>query len=535
MGQALLRFLPSLLAVLLAGNVSAQEVLWQRTSTTTLSFGLVRTFGDLNGDGYDDVLVNVVANAGLPGQRDEAQFWSGRDGSLVLSHPAAPCEDFVTLYGVGDVDGDGVPDFAVTSKVCPLTVSPDIFTVYSGATQQALWSVSKPAGSVFGWYAGDGLDTDGDGRNEVLVIQKKPGDERIFVFNSNGSQRYELLATPFGMAIQSVAAVGDIDGDGGSDFVVGCSEATGRGAVILVSGRTGAILRVSYGQQALDVLGESVAAAGDVDGDGQPDYIAGSSTVNPRGLVVLFSGATGAPLQTWTAGYGHALLGRLDVDQDGVPDVITGSPGYNNALNSYGRIQAFSGRDGQFLWEMHNGYGQTQMAYAMASLGVQPGNPYPVIAYCEPGYSNNGSGRVTAVRTRLLGAGAVIGPGCGSGGIPRIGLRQQGSGSRITVSGALPGALAWIALAPATQTSYGGFALPLPLDRFGLVGCSLLVAPVAIGVRTLGAGGLVSGYGFADLPNAISPTGSLYAAQWVAIDLLSGQFALSPRHEFGVQ
>lgn len=536
MGQAHLRsyLLPAVL--LLARQQPAQEVLWQRTPTPAVPdlLGGVRTFGDVNGDGFGDVLAAVFVSYGLPGQHYEVQFWSGQNGSVLQSVAFSTSEHLTNFWPTGDVDGDGSTDFATVTQ--GWTATPEILTIHSRNPHRVIWTVTMQLGSQIYFYAGDGLDVDGDGRNEVLVISAEPNNRRLLVFEPDGRQRYVIPASQFGVPgfwLLSVAAVGDIDGDGGDDFVVGGAEPTGRGAVVLVSGRSGSVLRISYGQQSPDILGESTAAAGDVDDDGVPDYIAGSSTVNPRGLVVLFSGTTGIPIHTWNNGYGHSLVGRIDVDQDGILDVVTGSPGYYNAMNSYGRMQAFSGRDGQLLWEMHPGYGQTNMFWTMATIGAQPGSPYPVVVYNEPGFS--GVGRVTAVHTRLAGAGAVVGSGCGMSGIPLIGVRRQGTGTRITMSNGAPGGLAWVMAGPAAQNTYGGYSLPLSLDQFGLTGCSLLVAPMSIGFRLLGTSGLDVGYAFADLPLSVSTTGQLFASQWLTIDPLTGAFALSPRHELRLQ
>jgi hypothetical protein len=111
----------------------------------------------------------------------------------------------------------------------------------------------------------------------------------------------------YGYFGQSVATIGDLDGDGTDDLAVGAPGETSGGAlsngrVYLVSGATGAVLRELAGQPDADgaaQFGEVVAAVGDLDGDGVPDVAASATRSAPaHQRVYLFSGATGAVLGT---------------------------------------------------------------------------------------------------------------------------------------------------------------------------------------------------------------------------------------------
>jgi len=227
-------------------------------------------------------------------------FASGQDYDL-FGHAVA---------GIGDVDLDGHADVAVGAYGW----APGRVHVYSGRTGQALYSV-----------AGESLDK-----------------------NSFGF---------------SIAGLGDVDGDGVPDLVVGAPKhgVPGKyfGRIALLSGVDGALLGEVLGAGDQDWFGWSVASAGDVDGDGVADVIAGS----PRddgpgpefGRVRVLSGRTGAVLHLFdgsvaNGGFGSAVDGVGDLDGDGTGDVLVGAPGDTfQGQAGVGTVRVFSGRDGSVL------------------------------------------------------------------------------------------------------------------------------------------------------------------------------------------
>jgi hypothetical protein len=157
------------------------------------------------------------------------------------------------------------------------------------------------------------------------------------------------------------ADIGDLDDDGVTEIAVpAISDPTGgssAGRLYVYSGATGAEIVVHDGL-AEDLFGYSTAAAGDVDGDGVPDYIAGApgnrfAAVPPLGRAVVFSGADHSVIHEVTPAFrsffGSAVSGAGDLDDDGHDDFIVGAMAENAQT---GRVTAYSGADASVLWSV---------------------------------------------------------------------------------------------------------------------------------------------------------------------------------------
>jgi hypothetical protein len=180
----------------------------------------------------------------------------------------------------------------------------------------------------------------------------------------------------------AVAGGGDINLDGYDDFVVGAplqdGSASNAGHAVAFSGLDGSTLHSFGGLAADDLLGRSVAIAGDVDGDGYADIavgIPGSDTAaTDAGCIAVFRGSDGT--QAWTVagtrpgmGLGLAIAGVPDVNQDGYDDVLVGAPLDDTSGVPTGSARIYSGLDGSLLHIKHGDSANDQFGMAVNSVG----------------------------------------------------------------------------------------------------------------------------------------------------------------------
>jgi len=203
--------------------------------------------------------------------------------------------------------------------------------------------------------------------------------------------------------------IGDLDGDGAAEFVIGApfSAAGGvsSGRAYVHSGATGALVHIVTGAPG-NRLGFSVAGVGDASGDGVPDYAVGGPGV-PGGIgrVVLISGAThdvvwdvsGPP----SAFFGFDLNKAGDVDCDGLGDVIVGANRDSGVAFTGGSATVLSGADGSVVWTRFG----TQV-FGFFGSGVSgvddvdgDGVPDQVVAAFREGSHNQGRAHVLSGAT----------------------------------------------------------------------------------------------------------------------------------------
>ena len=148
--------------------------------------------------------------------------------------------------------------------------------------------------------------------------------------------------------------LGDVDHDGANDFVTSAPTRNvggeNAGRVSVYSSRTGKLLWSADGKPG-EQLGTGVESAGDVDGDGVQDVIAGAPY---SGRAYVYSGRNGHTLYTLRAendsdAFGQHVSSAGDVDHDGHSDFLVGAPANHTGGPGAGRAYLYSGKDGHLL------------------------------------------------------------------------------------------------------------------------------------------------------------------------------------------
>lgn len=390
---------------------------------------------DWNGDGIDEIAIGSSGNGTVPFVGGgKVTVYSGSDWSPLRVIPGTtPTQAFGTcVVDAGDFDDDGVHDVAVGIPFYGvLTNRTGAFRVYSGATGQLLMSATgHQAEEQYGAALSAIGDVDGDSTMDFVV--GAPYWSELPVGQHTG--RAEVVSgataavlatlhgthathTKFGWA---AAPAGDVNADGIPDFIIGSPleslgvhpNGTGfdrNGTVRVYSGSNFSVLHMIAGEQDVMTLGRSVSGAGDVDGDGHADFLAGAPGWDDpagilRGTVRLYSGATGQVLlavggRTSEEHCGWGVRGGVDVDLDGVPDFVIA--GRQNSSQGLGVARLVSGATGLDLEVVSGMYPGGLFGTAVEILDDISGDGRPDFAIGAPTANSNGGegGHVRVVRT----------------------------------------------------------------------------------------------------------------------------------------
>ncbi|THU35797.1 T9SS type A sorting domain-containing protein [Niastella caeni] len=422
-------------------GISSTTVVSLESNQAYASFGYsVSSAGDVNGDGYSDIITGAYLYDN--GQTDEGSAFVYHGASSGIKTTAAAvlesnlngANSGISVACAGDVNGDGYSDIIVGAFF--YSNNQGAALVYHGSssgisTTAAAIMVSNQTVSFFGWSVSGAGDVNGDGYGDIIVGADHydngltdAGRAYIYYGSSTGinttapvivegDQNTEYFGT-------SVSSAGDVNGDGYSDVIVGATNydngQTNEGAAFIYYGSSAGINTTTAarieGNRASGGLGSSVSGAGDVNGDGYSDIIVGAGSYNngqiAEGVVFIYHGsATGINTTAATmleynqasALFGWSVSGAGDVNGDGYSDVIVGAKFYDNGQTNEGAAFIYHGSSfgvnttAAAILEInqdnaYTGGGGSQTGRMVSGAGDVNGDGYGDIVVGANGYDN---------------------------------------------------------------------------------------------------------------------------------------------------
>jgi hypothetical protein len=419
------------------------------------SFGsVVAGAGDLDGDGYTDVLVSAPDFDGAVTDQGRVYVFLGSASGLATTPILMVDGDQAymrlgsSLAAAGDVDGDGFDDFLVgaanfdasfpeAGRVLLFRGSP------AGLSPLPAWSLEgSQEGELLGTSVAGAGDLDGDGFSDLVVgapgysgAVPNEGAIRVYRGSTLGpSTSPEVLITggksdsQFGVALERA---GDINGDGLGDFLVGAprfpnnGELSGR--VFLYLGRESGLATrpawIAQGFREVSAFGQSLAGGGDLNGDGYGDLMIGAAQFEASllgvGQTLAYAGGAGAPsnepsvtIQEESAGslIGASLCDAGDVNGDGFSDVLAGAFTHTGAYFEGGKALLFlgsvTGLQTSPTWSFEGSQTRMWFGRSTSSAGDVNGDGFDDLIVGAP-YFDNGQSDEGAV---FVFAGSQSGP-----------------------------------------------------------------------------------------------------------------------------
>jgi len=301
--------------------------------------------GDFNGDGKLDVLTLDGSNLNVILGKGDGTF------QTPISLNISATGIFSEAIAVGDFAGANVLDVAVWA-VNANTGNSELHIFLGNGTGSLTYNATYAAPSSGNTNPGPNnlvaMDVNGDGKIDIVALTPYNG---VFVFLGNGDGTFQAPIANTTVCTDSIGncqslAVGDLNGDGKPDLAVQSNDTIGGGISILLGNGNGTFGTPAYYPVAIDgVYAGAGIAIGDVNGDGKPDVVVGSGGgataivyLNKGGGTFKVNGTVGSvPL------YATNNVVLADINNDKKLDIVV-PDGFGDVYTFYGTGKALSPR-----------------------------------------------------------------------------------------------------------------------------------------------------------------------------------------------
>ncbi len=402
----------------------------------------VSTAGDVNGDGYSDVIIGAYYyDSGETNEGMAFVYYGSAQGPSTSPNWTAESNQADAYFGfsvstAGDVNGDGYSDVIISAPYYDNVEGNEgrAFLYYGSSSGLSLtlnWvAESNQAGAYFGYSVSTAGDVNGDGYSDVVIgapyYDNVEGEEgRAFVYYGSAgglSTSPDWISEsnqPYASYGNSVSTAGDVNGDGYSDVIIGAlyydnGETDEGRAFVYYGSAQGLSISPNWtaeSDQTNAYFGRSVSTAGDVNGDGYSDVIVGAyyydNVEGNEGRAFAYYGSSSGLSLTpdWTseanqasANFGISVSTAGDVNGDGYSDVIVGAYLYDNGETDEGRAFVYYGSSGGLSaspdWTVESNQASARFGISVSTAGDVNGDGYSDVivgAYLyDNGESNEG-------------------------------------------------------------------------------------------------------------------------------------------------